>query len=247
MFIATNVLELLQPRTVIAALRSTVRFRRASIIRASAFITIAIVLNILIFFVIQLMVTGDHINVVIENISLNTDFIRYKNDLSADAADTRPDELPEAAPEEQLPKPDIPRPDIAPPAALTAAPSPILAPELSLATNGLPTLKKILKFSSGGKLSSLKFATNLIPAIRIPPIYPQRALTMGIEGLVTVEFTIGIDGSVKDPVIVKARPEKIFDKAVLQAIKKWKYEPEMVDGILKEIRARQDISFNLSD
>lgn len=247
MLIASNILDLLQPRTIIAALRSTVRFRKISVIRTSAFVTIAIALNILIFFLIQLMVTGDPINVVIQDISLSTDFIRYRKDLAADEIETRPDEILEAEPEEELPKPDIPRPDIAPPAALTAAPSPILAPDLSLATSGLPTLKKILKFSRGGKLSSPKFATNLIPAIRIPPIYPQRALNMGIEGVVTVEFTIGIDGSVKDPVIVKARPENIFNKAVLQAIKKWKYEPGMVDGKLKEIRARQDISFTLSD
>ena len=37
----------------------------------------------------------------------------------------------------------------------------------------------------------------------------------------------------------------IFDKSVLRAIAKWKFNPDMVDGQPVEKRARQDIKFTL--
>ena len=87
--------------------------------------------------------------------------------------------------------------------------------------------------------------SNVVPSLRIPPTYPKRALRSGIEGIVTVEFTITTDGSVKDAEIIEAKPPNIFDKAVLRAIKKWKFNPDMVDGQPIEKRARQDIKFTL--
>ncbi len=60
-----------------------------------------------------------------------------------------------------------------------------------------------------------------------------------------VEFTIAFDGSVKDPHIIKSNPPKIFDRSVLKAIKKWKFNPDIVDGKAIEKRARQDIHFKL--
>ena len=77
------------------------------------------------------------------------------------------------------------------------------------------------------------------------PVYPQRALRSGIEGVVTVEFTIATDGSVKDAEVVKAKPPKIFNKAVLTAIAKWKFNPDMINGVPVEKRARQDIKFTI--
>ena len=60
-----------------------------------------------------------------------------------------------------------------------------------------------------------------------------------------VEFIIAIDGSVKNPVIINAKPPKIFDSAVLKAISKWKYNPDMIDGKPVEKKARQDVKFKL--
>ena len=90
-----------------------------------------------------------------------------------------------------------------------------------------------------------KIDTNVKPTLRVPPVYPPRALRSGIEGVVTVEFTIATDGSVKDAEVVKAKPPKIFDRAVLTAISKWKFNPDIIDGKPVEKRARQDIKFTL--
>lgn len=87
--------------------------------------------------------------------------------------------------------------------------------------------------------------TDVVPSYRSKPKYPSRAMRAGIEGVVTVEFTITPDGTVIDPVIISANPPKIFDKSVLIAIKKWKFKPRIINGKPVSRRARQDINFNL--
>jgi len=69
-----------------------------------------------------------------------------------------------------------------------------------------------------------------IPQVRIQPDYPIQARQKGIEGWVDVQFSVGVDGSVKNPVVVRAQPRKIFDRAALQAVKGWKYNPKIEDG-----------------
>jgi protein TonB len=87
----------------------------------------------------------------------------------------------------------------------------------------------------------------VIPLVRIPPKYPRAAQRRGIEGVVTVSFTITKDGQVRDPVVVKATPENMFDKAALTAILKWKFKPKVVDGQAVERQATQEIVFTLSN
>jgi protein TonB len=69
-----------------------------------------------------------------------------------------------------------------------------------------------------------------VPQVRIQPDYPIQARQKGIEGWVDIQFTVGADGSVRNPVVVDAEPESIFDRAALQAVKGWKYNPRIVDG-----------------
>lgn len=87
--------------------------------------------------------------------------------------------------------------------------------------------------------------TDVVPTYRSKPKYPSRARRAGINGVVTVEFTITTKGKVIDPIIIKASPPKLFDKSVLSAIKRWKFKPKIVDGKPVERRARQDINFNI--
>ena len=148
--------------------------------------------------------------------------------------------------EENLPPPDLPQPDIQKPVTTQAdLPKPDI--NIPLSISGLPYIGDFLK-SATPKLiapSTPVVAINLVPTLKTKPSYPPRALRSGVEGVVTVEFTIAVDGSVKDPTIIKSDPPKIFDRSVLKAIKKWKFNPETVDGKTVEKRARQDIHFRL--
>lgn len=76
-----------------------------------------------------------------------------------------------------------------------------------------------------------------VPQVRIQPDYPVGARQRGIEGWVDVQFTVAADGSVRDPIVLQADPESIFDRAALQAIKGWKYNPKIEDGKPVERRA----------
>lgn len=71
---------------------------------------------------------------------------------------------------------------------------------------------------------------DIVPLVRIEPEYPINARQRGIEGWVVVEFTVTKIGSVADPVVLTSSPSRIFDRAALQAVRKWKYNPKVADG-----------------
>jgi protein TonB len=69
-----------------------------------------------------------------------------------------------------------------------------------------------------------------VPLVRIEPDYPMQARQRGIEGWVVVEFTISTAGTVKDAEVVASEPGTVFDRSAIQAVRKWKYNPKIVDG-----------------
>ena len=210
------------------------------------FMLLAITINILVFFFIQLMVTGEYSRGSISKLPEIGDFIRVSRVEAPPQTTEETRQIEQPVVEDELPPPSVPMPTIAPPAPSSPVSTPVAGLDVKVGGNAIPSLRHILGVSRV-KPAAPRIATNLVPTIRIPPIYPQQALNQGIEGIVTVEFTIGTDGSVKDPKIVKARPEKVFDNAVLTAIMKWKYPPELENGRPVEIRARIDIPFVLEE
>jgi protein TonB len=85
------------------------------------------------------------------------------------------------------------------------------------------------------------------PVFQVPPIYPIQARRAGIEGTVTVGFTITKDGSVKNAKIVKAKPRRVFNRAVLRAVRGWRFKPKVIDGEAVEWRAQKQIVFKLEN
>ena len=69
-----------------------------------------------------------------------------------------------------------------------------------------------------------------LPIIKVAPQYPRRALSRGIEGYVIVKYTVTKQGTVKDPVVIEAKPETIFNKAAIKSALRYKYKPRVVDG-----------------
>lgn len=69
-----------------------------------------------------------------------------------------------------------------------------------------------------------------LPIIKVAPMYPRSAAQRGIEGFVVLEFTVTELGTVKDPKVINAEPPGIFNRAAMDAVKKFKYKPKMVDG-----------------
>jgi protein TonB len=77
---------------------------------------------------------------------------------------------------------------------------------------------------------SIQIARELTPLVRIPPDYPDRALMKCTEGFVLLRFTVTETGSVADPVILRAEPAGIFDRAAVRAVLRWKFQPQLADG-----------------
>ena len=68
------------------------------------------------------------------------------------------------------------------------------------------------------------------PIVRVDPSYPANAARDGIEGWVSLRFTIDPLGRVRDIEIIDAKPRRIFDREARRALAKWKYQPRRVDG-----------------
>ena len=62
------------------------------------------------------------------------------------------------------------------------------------------------------------------------PAYPLVAEREGIEGYATVQFTITVEGKVRDPVVVDAVPPDVFNAAAIEAVRKFEYRPRIVNG-----------------
>ena len=87
-----------------------------------------------------------------------------------------------------------------------------------------------------------------LPIVRVPPIYPRQALVKKIEGRVLLEFVVTETGAVRDPVILDAKPRGVFDRAALDAVAQFRYEPRVVDGKLRETAGVRDlIVFEIAD
>ncbi|HAD49267.1 MAG: protein TonB [Idiomarina sp.] len=79
-----------------------------------------------------------------------------------------------------------------------------------------------------------------LPIVKVQATYPRRALQRGIEGYVVVEFTVTRQGTVRDPVVVQAEPEGIFEQSALDAVMKFKYKPRVIDGEPVEVEGVQN-------
>lgn len=69
-----------------------------------------------------------------------------------------------------------------------------------------------------------------LPMDLVTPEYPPIALQKGIEGWVQVEFAIGLQGEILEPRIIAREPSRIFDRTVMNALKKSRYRPQILDG-----------------
>ncbi|MCZ6781846.1 MAG: energy transducer TonB [Proteobacteria bacterium] len=95
----------------------------------------------------------------------------------------------------------------------------------------MPVFDSSFQLAGGPQLGGAAMDMDIIPLVRLNPQYPFRAAERGIEGWVDVEFTISAAGTVVDAVVVASEPGSIFNRAALRAIRKWKYNPKIEEGV----------------
>ncbi|MGE6148062.1 TonB family protein [Aeromonas media] len=145
----------------------------------------------------------------------------------------------------ERPVPQEPEPLPEPPAALASTPMPMLAaaplPSVQPSLDLVSSLSAVQVYAPGVATSPTPVASGsfhgqpqgadigvgdmLTPLQRVEPVYPYRAQQAGIEGSVTLRFSVDAEGRVQDVEVIDAKPKRQFERAAIQAVSKWRYQP----------------------
>ena len=79
---------------------------------------------------------------------------------------------------------------------------------------------------------------------KVSPEYPKKARKQHVEGTVRLHTIIAKDGSVKNLEVVSGDP--LLVDAALKAVRKWRYEPTLLDGQPVEVDTTIDVKFALN-
>jgi protein TonB len=80
-----------------------------------------------------------------------------------------------------------------------------------------------------------------LPIVKVAPIYPNRALTRGIEGYCVVQYTVTRNGTTRDPFVIEDQcTSSLFHRASINAALKFKYKPRIMDGEAVEVPGVQN-------
>jgi len=84
----------------------------------------------------------------------------------------------------------------------------------------------------------------LAPLVAPEPAYPREAQLSGIEGSVTVEFTVNPYGDTQDVTVVSSRPAGVFDLTAVSAVSRWRYP---ADGEREPVDVTETLEFTIDD
>ena len=99
------------------------------------------------------------------------------------------------------------------------------------------------KNSTAIRSSSTTLQSSLKRKRYVAPEYPEDALAKSIGGVVTITFTVDVKGEPQDIRVEAQEPAGVFDRAAIAAVRRWRYEPLIVDGVPTEVPARMAIRF----
>ncbi|WP_211355793.1 energy transducer TonB [Colwellia echini] len=199
----------------------------------------AAIFALMVFAGMQLMIANDGVFTKKDKNQANLNFVRV--DSNKAEVTTKDRRMPEPPPPPES-KPDVP--------SSSAQISDNSSPSMAMS---MPKIGMSMNTGSGPFLGTLQqgggmagFDTDVIPIVRVPAAYPQRARQAKLSGYVTMEVLIRPDGTVSDVKVVDAKPPRLFDSAAINAMKRWKFRPKTVDGKPQSQRAQQTIEFSLA-
>jgi protein TonB len=146
------------------------------------------------------------------------------------SAPQEPPPAEEEAAEPEPPKREEAKPDLTPD---------LFQPDLGADIGGLASQGAIAIDLTGGANSAMKtdfvfesYELDQAPraVVKMPRVYPFRARSQGIEGVVQVKILVKEDGTVGEVLIMDARPPDTFEEAVLVAVPRWRFEPGVIGG-----------------
>src|SRR5688500_9596671 len=89
-------------------------------------------------------------------------------------------------------------------------------------------------------------------SVRIPrrleevrPVYPATMREAGLTGVVPLEAVIGADGTVSSVRVLSALAHPDFAKAAVDAVRKWRFSPTLLNGVPIDVVMNVTIQFDL--
>jgi TonB family protein len=89
--------------------------------------------------------------------------------------------------------------------------------------------------SRGPAVDPASLIANLKRVRATTPEYPMSAMQQRISGSVTLEYTVDTRGEPRDIHVVEAIPPGVFDEAAMNAVKRWRYAPLVVNGAAVDV------------
>lgn len=132
------------------------------------------------------------------------------------------------------------------PAPATAA-AVVAAPPAAEATPAVSAPAAALDATPKKSEPEVISAVNLKRLHSVDPEFPTRALVQGVSGWVDLEFTVQLDGSLRDLMVRASEPRGTFDTVALDAMRRWRFAPFMKDGQAVEQRAWLRMRFTAKD
>jgi protein TonB len=77
----------------------------------------------------------------------------------------------------------------------------------------------------------------------VRPVYPAIAQAAKVEGMVIIEATIGRDGAVINARVL--RSVALLDQAALEAVRRWRFTPTLLNGVPVEVIMTVTVNFTL--
>ena len=152
------------------------------------------------------------------------DFVRVKRNEEVERRQLKPEKPPQ--PEDAPPQPPTPQLDNLNPSAE------------KIAISAVP-VETDIEMTGGFSLGVGE--GDYLPIVKVAPIYPNRALTRGIEGFCVVQYTVTRNGTTRDPFVIEDQcTSSLFHRASINAALKFKYKPRIMDGEAVEVPGVQN-------
>ena len=195
-----------------------------NVVRVAIGLIMALAVTLSLFWLMQYLIETADRTLNEDNAGNLVDFVRVKRNEQVERRQLKPKKPP--PPEKAPPQPPTPQVDNLNPSAE------------KIAISAVP-VETDIEMTGGFSLGVGE--GDYLPIVKVAPIYPNRALTRGIEGYCVVQYTVTRQGTTRDPFVIEDQcTSSLFHRASVNAALKFKYKPRIMDGEAVEVPGVQN-------
>ncbi len=204
--------------------QSLAQNQAGNLVRLAIGVVLGLTVTLSLFWLMQYLIATADRSLNEDTAGSLVDFVRIKRDESIQRRQLKPKKPP--PPEAAPPQPPTPQLDDLNPNAE------------KIAIAAVP-VETDIQMTGGFSLGVGE--GDYLPIVKVAPIYPNRALTRGVEGFCVVQYTVTSLGTTKDPFVVESQcTSSLFHRASINAALKFKYKPRIIDGEAVEVPGVQN-------